>query len=71
MAGVGFFESSLGIPMPFDGITKFKVSPWVLGGILAANPLLAVYRMMLYLDVRTRVEGWDLQVALRQAEADA
>jgi hypothetical protein len=56
---------------PFGSLADGVVTPWVLGGILAAQPLLATYRLLLYLDVRTVLEGWDLQVALMAAAEEA
>ena len=39
----------------------------LLGGLLVSAPVFAWYRLLLYLDSRTRLEGWDLQVGLRAA----
>ena len=52
---------------PFGSPWDLQVTPWMLFGLLAAQPIVAAYRLLLYVDTRTRVEGWDLQVALRAA----
>jgi hypothetical protein len=57
------FQANLPIPSALDGFA----TPWVLLGLLASSPLWAIWRLMLYVDARTRVEGWDLQVGLRAA----
>jgi hypothetical protein len=66
-AGGLALESVLQVPALFGSAMDGKVTPYLLGGLLAAQPLFAVYRMMLYVAVRTRSEGWDLQVRLRAA----
>ncbi|MFT4624164.1 MAG: hypothetical protein ACI8PZ_002823 [Myxococcota bacterium] len=63
-AVVGFL---LQLGEPLGAATSGQVTPWMLGGMLLVQPLHALYRLMLYVDVRTRVEGWDLQVGLRAA----
>ena len=59
-AVVGFV---LQLGQPFGALEGALLTPYL--GALAVQPLIAVYRLMLYVDVRTRMEGWDLQVGLR------
>ena len=51
------------LPSALEGVA----TPWLTAGILASHPVWALWRLLLYVDVRTRVEGWDLQVGLRAA----
>ncbi len=57
------FVLQLGQPLgsAMDGV----VTPYLLAGLVLFQPAYAIYRLLLYVDVRTRAEGWDLQVALR------
>lgn len=67
LGGQAITEYVLQLGPVFGSILDGKASPFLLLGLFAAQPLHAVYRLLLYVDVRTRVEGWDLQVALRAA----
>jgi hypothetical protein len=50
---------------PAGRLWALQTTPFALAGVVLAQPLLAAYRLLLYVDVRTRTEGWDLQVGLR------
>jgi hypothetical protein len=63
--GQGLVRDLLQFGTPFGVATDGIATPYTIAGMLAAQPLYGAYRLMLYLDVRTRVETWDLQIALR------
>jgi hypothetical protein len=50
---------------PFGSLMSGTVTPYLLVGIIVVQPIIVWYRLLLYVDCRTRAEGWDLQVALR------
>lgn len=54
---------------PFGTLSTGWVTPYVLVGLLVANVAWAIFRVLLYIDVRTRSEGWDLWIGLRAAAA--
>lgn len=61
---VGFI---LQLGEPFGTLWDGDVTPYLLLGLFLSQPAHAIYRLLLYVDVRTRLEGWDLQVGLRAA----
>lgn len=61
--GVVGYLFQLGAPL--GAVASGDATPFLLGGVLLAHPLIALYRLLLYVDARTRSEGWDLQVSLR------
>lgn len=66
-AGAAIVHFMFQVPPVFGSLGEGRVTPYLLAGVLLAQPVIAVYRLLLYVDVRTRIEGWDLQVALRAA----
>ena len=65
--GQGVVGFVLQLGEPFGTLMNGEVTPFALAGVLLAHAGWAVYRVLLYLDVRTRTEGWDLQVGLMAA----
>ncbi len=47
--------------VPPPALFDAKKSALALAGFFAAIPFLAVTRLLVYLDIRTRAEGWDVQ----------
>jgi hypothetical protein len=66
-----FGQSLVGVVLqlgePFGSLWGGQITPFVLAGVLLAHVGWSVYRVLLYLDVRTRTEGWDLQVGMMAA----
>jgi len=56
---------------PFGTALDWRATPYLLWGMLAVQPLFGIYHVLLYIDARTRVEGWDLQVGLMAAASES
>jgi len=69
-ASIGFFEilgdglvsELLQLGHPFGTLQHDHGSLYALIGLFAATPVVAVMRFLQYIDIRTRADGWDIQV---------
>jgi hypothetical protein len=67
----GLVQFVLQLGQPFGSLLNGDVTPWAFAGVLLAQPLIALYRVILYVDLRTAAEGWDVQVAMMAAAESA
>lgn len=63
-AGSGFVHGVLQVPPLFGSLWSGQSTPYFLAGVLLGHLFTSVWRLLLYVDARTRDEGWDLQVGL-------
>jgi len=47
---------------PFGTLFRNGGTPWALAGFFATVPLVTAARFLFYIDLRTRKEGWDIQL---------
>jgi hypothetical protein len=57
------------IQTPLPSLWEHGGSPFALAGLFAAAPYVATLRFLTYIDLRTRKEGWDLQLQLASLRA--
>ena len=65
LLGNGMLTYVFQLPPVLGSMVEGEASLFFLAGMLLVQPLAALYRLLLYINVRTRIEGWDIQVALR------
>lgn len=57
---------------PFGTLFRNGGTPYALAGLFATVPLVAAARFLFYIDLRTRKEGWDIQLRFMEiARAEA
>ncbi len=64
MSGVAIWQTVLQAGQP-PQLAEGSLAPWTAGIPLLAAAVAGAWRLLLYVDARTRSEGWDLQVSLR------
>lgn len=65
----GVVEWLLMLPPLTEPAEEAGGSPFALLGFLAATPFAAAYRFLMYIDGRTKHDGWDVQVLFMRIEA--
>lgn len=69
--GDGIVDSVLQLGRPFDVLWMHGGSAYALAGFFLALPYVATARFLMYIDRRTRSDGWDIQVRFMAIAADA
>jgi hypothetical protein len=63
-AGSSLVHGVLQVPPLFGSVWDGQTTPYLVAGVLLGHLFASVWRLLLYVDARTRDEGWDLQVGL-------
>jgi hypothetical protein len=72
LAGGTIVEQLFQMGRPFGSLWHDGGSAYAVAGALLAAPLVASARFLAYVDLRTRKEGWDIQLRLMAlAETEA
>jgi hypothetical protein len=72
MTGSALVETVLQFGQPFGSLWTTGGTPYALAGFFASIPLVVAARFLKYTDLRTRKEGWDIQLRFMAiATADA
>jgi len=74
LAGQALVGTVLQLGQPFGSLWQIGGSPYALAGFFLCVPLVAAARFLKYTDLRTRKEGWDIQLrfmAIARASAEA
>jgi len=56
---------------PFGSLFRNGGTPWALAGFFATVPLVTAARFLFYIDLRTRKEGWDIQLRFMEIARSA
>ena len=62
LLGQGIVEGVLQLGTPFGELTEDAFSPYALFGFFMSVPYVATARFLSYIDIRTRTDGWDIQL---------
>jgi hypothetical protein len=60
--GDGVVDTVLQLGDPFESLWQDFISAYSLLGFFASIPFIATARFLLYIDRRTRIDGWDIQL---------
>jgi hypothetical protein len=71
LIGQGVMEFVLQLGKPFGSLWDDGGSLFALAGLFASVPFLATARFLQYIDLRTRKEGWDIQLRFTAIQAEA
>ena len=62
LLGQGLVADLLQLGAPFGSLRADGGSPYALAGLLLSVPYVATARFLAYVDLRTRADGWDIQL---------
>ncbi len=66
ICGQALLQHVLAVNVPMDSLWEEGGSWFAVTGLLASIPYCAGYRVLAYINERTRTDGWDVQVAFLQ-----